>query len=446
TNFYGLDEKQTLGNDETSKLITEGISANSTAFLDYSDPEKVKTLGNPTEAALLLWLNSIGIKFGELRENAKVEEQLTFSTERKYMATLVDSPLLGKRVLYIKGAPEIVLSKCADVREKTAIPVSGCKKKIEEQLFQYQNQAMRTLGFAYKFIDEGTNMPIKDLVEAGMTFLGITAISDPVRADVSQAVATCLNAGIDLKIVTGDTPGTAREIARQIGIWQETDTEQNIITGVEFEALSDAEAAKRVKALKVMCRARPTDKQRLVHLLQQGDEIVAVTGDGTNDAPALNYAHVGLSMGTGTSVAKEASDITLLDDSFGSISTAVMWGRSLYQNIQRFNQIFDRHISTLIYELIRKTQRSHRLILILEQLFFNLLFTTRNRDGGLLPYIRTFGQHYFRRTFYIQHPFTQQRGINQRRHILSFGRKSKLFLYFGILSQFPELNTYRVQP
>ncbi|MDR2860002.1 MAG: HAD-IC family P-type ATPase, partial [Mediterranea sp.] len=308
TNFYGLDEKQTLGDDETSKLITEGISANSTAFLDYSDPEKVKTLGNPTEAALLLWLNSIGIKFGELRENAKVEEQLTFSTERKYMATLVDSPLLGKRVLYIKGAPEIVLSKCADVREKTAVPVSNYKKKIEEQLFQYQNQAMRTLGFAYKFIDEGTNMPIKDLVEAGMTFLGITAISDPVRADVSQAVATCLNAGIDVKIVTGDTPGTAREIARQIGIWKETDTEQNIITGVEFEALSDVEAAKRVKALKVMCRARPTDKQRLVHLLQQGDEIVAVTGDGTNDAPALNYAHVGLSMGTGTSVAKEASD------------------------------------------------------------------------------------------------------------------------------------------
>ncbi|KAA6325849.1 Calcium-transporting ATPase 1 [termite gut metagenome] len=336
TNFYGLDGKQTLGNDEISNLIKEGISANSTAFLDYSNPEKINTLGNPTEAALLLWLNSQNIRFMELRENAEVVEQLTFSTERKYMTTLVDSPLLDKRVLYIKGAPEIVLSKCEDVREKITVPVSGYKKKIEEQLLQYQNQAMRTLGFAYKFIDKGTNTPIKDLAETGMTFLGITAISDPVRADVPQAVVKCLNAGIDVKIVTGDTPGTAREIARQIGIWKETDTEENIITGVAFEALPDAEAAKRVQALKVMCRARPTDKQRLVQLLQQGGEIVAVTGDGTNDAPALNYAHVGLSMGTGTSVAKEASDITLLDDSFSSISTAVMWGRSLYQNIQRF--------------------------------------------------------------------------------------------------------------
>ena len=336
SNFFPL-KNQELTDNTASNLIKEGIAANSTAFLDYSDPQKISTMGNPTEAALLLWLHDKAIEYAPLRENAHVDKQLTFSTERKYMATLVNSPLIGKKVLYMKGAPEIVLSKCKTVEttegEKT---VSEYKRQIEEQLLAYQNQAMRTLGFAYKIINENNDQPISELAETGLIFLGFVAISDPVREDVPAAVAECLNAGIQVKIVTGDTTATAREIARQIGIWKPEDTDENIITGTDFETLPDDEAFERVKKLKVMCRARPTDKQRLVELLQKDGQIDAETGDGTNDAPALNHANVGLSMGTGTSVAKEASDITLLDDSFKSIATAVMWGRSLYQNIQRF--------------------------------------------------------------------------------------------------------------
>ena len=336
SNFFAL-KNQELTDNTASNLIKEGIAANSTAFLDYSDPQKISTMGNPTEAALLLWLHNKGIEYAPLRENAHVDKQLTFSTERKYMATLVNSPLVGKKVLYMKGAPEIVLSKCKTVETPEGEkPVSEYKGQIEEQLLAYQNQAMRTLGFAYKIINEDNDQPIPELTDTGLIFLGFVAISDPVREDVPAAVAECLNAGIQVKIVTGDTTATAREIARQIGIWKPEDTDENIITGTDFEALPDDEAFERVKKLKVMCRARPTDKQRLVELLQKDGQIVAVTGDGTNDAPALNYANVGLSMGTGTSVAKEASDITLLDDSFKSIATAVMWGRSLYQNIQRF--------------------------------------------------------------------------------------------------------------
>lgn len=336
SNFFAL-KNQELTDNTASNLIKEGIAANSTAFLDYSDPQKISTMGNPTEAALLLWLHNKDIEYAPLRENAHVDKQLTFSTERKYMATLVNSPLVGKKVLYMKGAPEIVLSKCKTVETPEGEkPVSEYKGQIEEQLLAYQNQAMRTLGFAYKIINEDNDQPIPELADTGLIFLGFVAISDPVREDVPAAVAECLNAGIQVKIVTGDTTATAREIARQIGIWKPEDTDENIITGTDFEALPDDEAFERVKKLKVMCRARPTDKQRLVELLQKDGQIVAVTGDGTNDAPALNHANVGLSMGTGTSVAKEASDITLLDDSFKSIVTAVMWGRSLYQNIQRF--------------------------------------------------------------------------------------------------------------
>ncbi len=238
----------------------------------------------------------------------------------------------------MKGAPEIVLSKCSKVLTSYGVkPLNELSDRIDNLLFQYQDQAMRTLGFAYEYVNDN-NFRIENgsLVNSNLIFLGITAISDPVRDDVPDAVAKCLKAGIDIKIVTGDTPGTAREIARQIGIWEEEDNHENIITGTKFEELPDELALERVKKLKVMCRARPTDKQRLVQLLQRNGEIVAVTGDGTNDAPALNYAHIGLSMGSGTSVAKEASDITLLDDSFSSITSAVMWGRSLYQNIQRF--------------------------------------------------------------------------------------------------------------
>lgn len=311
-------------------LVAEGIAANSTAFLEEkAEGEKPSGVGNPTEIALLLWLNSKGKDYMKLREEAKVVNQLTFSTERKYMATLVDSPIQKKRILYIKGAPEIVMSKCN--LEKAQID------KYNEQLLAYQNKAMRTLGIAYKVVPENASDDCAELVgEGGMTFLGIFAISDPIRPDVPNAVKKCQSAGIGIKIVTGDTPETATEIARQIGLWTPEDTERNRITGVEFAALSDEEALDRVLDLKVMSRARPMDKQRLVQLLQQKGAVVAVTGDGTNDAPALNHAQVGLSMGTGTSVAKEASDITLLDDSFNSIATAVMWGRSLYKNIQRF--------------------------------------------------------------------------------------------------------------
>ena len=317
--------------DEAQKnLIAEGIATNSTAFLEEKEGEgKPSGVGNPTEVALLLWLNEQGMDYISLRNQAKTVNQLTFSTERKYMATLVDSSVLNTRVLYVKGAPEIVMGKCN---------LEGNRiKQYNEQLLAYQNQAMRTLGVAYKVIPENSSTDCVELVkEGGLTFMGIFAISDPIRPDVPDAVKKCQSAGIRVKIVTGDTPGTATEIARQIGLWTSEDTERNRITGVEFAALSDEEALERVVDLKVMSRARPMDKQRLVQLLQQKGEVVAVTGDGTNDAPALNHAQVGLSMGTGTSVAKEASDITLLDDSFHSIATAVMWGRSLYKNIQRF--------------------------------------------------------------------------------------------------------------
>lgn len=338
TNFFNLAD-QKLANDEVSRLIKEGIAVNSTAFLDLSE-EKPKTMGNPTEAALLLWLNSNKEDYQSLREEAKVIEQLTFSTERKYMATLVKSPQLGRNVLYVKGAPEIVLQNCNRVAiNGSYASVESCKASIEKQLLDYQNQAMRTLGFAYQLVeDEQVESFFENgrLKNADLTFLGFVAISDPVRSDVPDAVKSCLNAGIDVKIVTGDTPGTAKEIGRQVGIWNENDTERNIITGPGFEALTDKEALDRVLDLKIMCRARPTDKQRLVQLLQQKDAVVAVTGDGTNDAPALKAAQVGLSMGDGTSVAKEASDITIIDNSFMSITRAVMWGRSLYQNIQKF--------------------------------------------------------------------------------------------------------------
>ena len=317
--------------DESQKnLIAEGIATNSTAFLEEKEGEgKPSGVGNPTEVALLLWLNEQGMDYISLRNQAKTVNQLTFSTERKYMATLVDSSVLNTRVLYVKGAPEIVMGKC-NLEESRV-------KQYNEQLLAYQNQAMRTLGVAYKVIPENSSTDCAELVKkGGLTFMGIFAISDPIRPDVPDAVKKCQSAGIRVKIVTGDTPGTATEIARQIGLWTSEDTERNRITGVEFAALSDEEALERVVDLKVMSRARPMDKQRLVQLLQQKGEVVAVTGDGTNDAPALNHAQVGLSMGTGTSVAKEASDITLLDDSFHSIATAVMWGRSLYKNIQRF--------------------------------------------------------------------------------------------------------------
>ena len=329
TNFYSLAE-QKLGDDEISVLVKEGIAVNSTASLDLSNIEKTKVLGNPTEGALLLWLKENGLDYQVLKDNTSLIEELPFSTERKYMATVVKSSL-GKKVLYVKGAPEIIHSLCKQTCENVS------KSVIDEQLLKYQEQAMRTLGFAYQYLND-EDVAIKDnkVVADNLTFLGIVAISDPVREDVPSAVAECIKAGIAVKIVTGDTPGTAKEIGRQIGLWSEKDTEKNIITGPEFALLSDEELDKRVLDLKIIARARPMDKKRLVESLQRNNQVVSVTGDGTNDAPALNAAHVGLSMGDGTSVAKEASDITIIDNSFSSIGRAVMWGRSLYQNIQRF--------------------------------------------------------------------------------------------------------------
>ncbi len=321
--------------EKGQRLVAESMAVNSTAYLDFTQGEKPSVLGNPTEGALLLWLNGQGTNYLPIREQCEVLQQLTFSTERKYMATLVYSPELKKNILYVKGAPEIVMTFCYEGDKFLSdIPQADFEKK----LLQYQNQAMRTIGFAYKEITDTKTVISENgkLVIKGLQFIGITAISDPVRADVPEAIDECMGAGIQVKIVTGDTPGTAKEIARQIRLWDDTCTDRNHITGVEFAAMSDADLLERISDLRVISRARPLDKARLVGLLQQKGEVVAVTGDGTNDAPALKAAQVGLSMGDGTSVAKEASDITILDNSFSSIGKAVMWGRSLYLNIQRF--------------------------------------------------------------------------------------------------------------
>ena len=309
--------------DELSEQeFAEIIALNSTAFLDSEG----KIIGNPTEGALLEWMRGRGESYERLREGATIVDRLTFSTERKYMATIIESGISGRRILCVKGAPEIVRAM--------SLP-DGRDEEVSERLLAFQNRAMRTLGIAWR---ECAEEDVLQAVEAGgLCFAAVAAISDPVREDVPAAVGRCLGAGIAIKIVTGDTPATAREIARQIGLWDDAvDGERNHMTGTEFAAMSDEELLDRVGELKIMSRARPLDKQRLVRLLQQRGEVVAVTGDGTNDAPALNFANVGLSMGSGTSVAKDASDITLLDDSFASIATAVMWGRSLYRNIQRF--------------------------------------------------------------------------------------------------------------
>ena len=303
------------------QLLDIAMAVNSTAELDGDN-----TIGNPTEAALLLWLKDQGEDYSKLRQKADVVWQLPFSTEHKHMATITD--IDGRRYVMVKGAPEIVTAHCSISDEEV--------QKIQQQLLNYQMQAMRTLAFAYMEISGDTST--FDLKSSGkvLTLQAIAAISDPLREEVPGAVRECARAGIDVKIVTGDTSATAIEIARQIGIWHDNIPDGAQITGPDFASLSDDEAYQRVEALKVMSRARPTDKQRLVNMLQKHGEVVAVTGDGTNDAPALNHAHVGLSLGSGTSVAKNASDMTLIDDSFKSIVSAVQWGRSLYRNIQRF--------------------------------------------------------------------------------------------------------------
>lgn len=306
-----IEDLNLIDDVSNEKLLAEAIAANSTAELDED-----KGIGNPTEAALLLWIKAKGYDYKKLREEAKIISQQPFSTEKKYMTTTVE--INGRQHKLVKGAPEIILDHC-DITDQD-------KARANREILGYQHKAMRTLAFS---IDGKLQ--------------GMAAISDPVRPDVPAAVKQCQDAGIEVKIVTGDTSATAVEIGRQIGIFDDMDTsspsaqlDEEAITGPEWAALSDDEAYKRADKIRVMSRARPTDKQRLVQMLQKRGRVVAVTGDGTNDAPALHYAHVGLSLGSGTSVAKDASDMTLLDDSFGSIANAVMWGRSLYKNIQRF--------------------------------------------------------------------------------------------------------------
>ena len=333
--FYGLPGGEKLAeDDDAALLVCESIACNSTAYLDDSDPANVVALGNPTEGALLLWLRDAGIDYMATRDASDTLAQLPFSTMTKMMATVVDS-VNGKRLLLVKGAPEILMRMCHEVAGGVSFT------QIADELANYQSKAMRTLAFAYCELDaaDQPDQVLRQLKTGDIppfTFLGIVAISDPVRPDVPAAIQDCRNAGVKVKIVTGDTGGTAREIGRQVGLWTDEDGDDAIVTGPEFAAMADDEAAQKAAKIKIMARARPDDKARLVRLLQQQGEVVAVTGDGTNDAPALNAAQVGLSMGDGTAVAKEASDITILDNSFASINKAVLWGRSLYSNIQRF--------------------------------------------------------------------------------------------------------------
>jgi Ca2+-transporting ATPase len=310
------------------KLLAEMIAVNTTANLDFSD-KNIKVIGNPTEGALLLWLNGKGVNYLDLRESVPVIDSLPFSTENKYMATIVKSQVLGKKVAYIKGAPEILLGMSDINSEK--------KLAFEKVLLSYQEKAMRTLALAY--IELGENEKIFNdgkLNTNKLIFVGVFALLDDIREGVKESMEDCMKAGIAVKIVTGDNPGTAKEIGRKIGLWTETDSEKNIITGTELSRLSDKQLEERVMDIKIIARARPMDKKRLVEALQRLDQVVAVTGDGTNDAPALNSADVGLAMGNGTAVAKDASDMIIQDNSFSTIANAVMWGRSLYKNIQRF--------------------------------------------------------------------------------------------------------------
>ena len=311
------------------KLLAEMIAVNSTANLDFTDKMAIKVIGNPTEGALLLWLNAKGSNYLDIRENTAIVETLPFSTENKYMATIVNSTVLGKKVAYVKGAPEILLSM-ADIEAST-------KSAFETALSSYQQKAMRTLALAYVELDENeTIIEGGKLKNAKLHFVGVFAMHDDIREGVKESIEECMKAGIAVKIVTGDNPVTAKEIGRKLGLWIEGDGDKNIITGTEMAQLSDKELEERVMDIKIIARARPMDKKRLVDALRRLDQVVAVTGDGTNDAPALNAADVGLAMGNGTQVAKDASDMIIQDNSFSTIANAVMWGRSLYKNIQRF--------------------------------------------------------------------------------------------------------------
>lgn len=330
-----LNEKIELS-EEKRALVEENIALNSTAFLEKEE-KSFKMIGNPTESALLIWLNKRNTDYMKFRNEIKIVAQLPFSTERKLMATLIYSPILKKHILYVKGASDILFELSQGVLGREGVEILALHGgEMQHQLLTYQEKGMRTLGFAYTEVED-VNLSIDAiLAQKKLLFYGFVALEDPIRSEVPKAVRSCSEAGIRVKIVTGDTSATAIQIAKEIGIWEKGDNEKNHLTGADFASMSDEQLELRLSGLKVISRAKPTDKQRLVNLLQKTGEVVAVTGDGTNDAPALNHAQVGLSMGSGTSVAKEASDITIIDDSFASITKAVMWGRSLYKNIQRF--------------------------------------------------------------------------------------------------------------
>lgn len=312
-----------------TKLIAEMISVNSTANLDFADKNKTKVIGNPTEGALLLWLNEKGENYLNIRESYKIIDRLPFNTENKYMATLIKSELLQKKIVFVKGAPEILIGM--STLSNTA------RQEYEAELLNYQKGAKRTLALAYQTLEDDEQVFSEGKLKTNkLTFAGVFAIHDEIREGVKESIEECMEAGIAVKIVTGDNPETAKEIAKKIGLWKEGDEEKCIITGADLSLLSDKELEERVMDLKIIARARPMDKKRLVEALQNLNQVVAVTGDGTNDAPALNKADVGLSMGDGTDVAKQASDMQIKDNSFSTIAKAVMWGRSLYKNIQRF--------------------------------------------------------------------------------------------------------------
>ena len=369
TDFANLKE-QKLSDDEASDIIKECIAVNTTANLDFADASKINAIGNPTEGALLLWLNKQGVNYLPIREDADIIDRLPFTTENKYMATIVNSKVNGKKVLYLKGAPEIIMGLTTVSSDE--------KAAYDAKLTEYQGKAMRTLGFAYAEVAEGVDTFYEGkLAINGLTMLGIVAISDPVRDEVPAAIKECLDAGIQVKIVTGDTPGTAKEIGRQVGLWTDADTDENILIGQDMENMSDEELKMRLPLVKIISRARPNDKERAVRILKELNMVVAVTGDGTNDAPALNAANVGLSMGDGTAVAKEASDMTIIDNSFGTIANAVMWGRSLYKNIKRFILFqLTVNVAACLIVLIGAFIGSESPLTVTQMLWVNLIMDT----------------------------------------------------------------------
>lgn len=361
---------QNLGDDKASALLKECIAINTTANLDFEDKNKIKAIGNPTEGALLLWLNAHGVNYLNIRESLDVIDRLQFTTELKYMATIVKSDVTGNKIVYVKGAPDILMNLCK---------ISDAEvQNYNDKLAEYQSHANRTLAFAYKELNDSDDIFTDGKLNINdLNMMGVVGIEDPVRTDVPPAIEDCIKAGIQVKIVTGDAPGTAKEIGRQLGLWTSQDTDENILIGTDLGAMSDEQLKNRLPKVKIISRARPNDKERAVRILKELDYIVAVTGDGTNDAPALNAANVGLSMGDGTAVAKEASDMTIIDNSFSTIANAVMWGRSLYKNIKRFI-LFQMtvNVAACLIVLIGAFIGSESPLTVTQMLWVNLIMDT----------------------------------------------------------------------